>query len=91
MANHSQKKISFELCIKSARISLPNETKITVYWIRGNSNVNIFLGDKKIDTKSRPLLDGKAVFNDKFAMKTMLEYDYNTGKYVSKPVSFSLN
>lgn len=34
-------------------------------------------------------MNGKAVFNDKFAMKTMLDYDYNTGKYESKPVKNS--
>jgi hypothetical protein len=32
------------------------------------------------------LVNKKAAFNEKFAMKTILEYDYNTGEYESKAV-----
>ncbi len=30
-----QKKISFELNIKSAWVDLPDQTYVTIYWVRG--------------------------------------------------------
>ena len=45
------------------------------------------LGEKKIDTKTKPLVKGKAIFNEKFAMKTILDYDFITGDFEPKPVN----
>jgi hypothetical protein len=35
MSNLTQKRISFELNIKSVRVDLPTDTPITVFWVRG--------------------------------------------------------
>ena len=35
MANKTQKKISFELNIKSIKINEPDDTPITIFWVRG--------------------------------------------------------
>ena len=43
-------------------------------------------GGKKIDTKSRFISNGRAQFNERFSMKTVLNYDDNSGEYEPKPV-----
>ena len=74
----SVKRIAFELNIKSCRVpSLPDQTCVCVYWVRGG---------KKIDTKSRFISNGRAQFNERFSMKTVLNYDDNSGEYEPKPV-----
>ena len=45
------------------------------------------IGGKKIDTRTRIVRMNKAVFNERFAMKTLLDYDFLTGEYEPKPVS----
>eukprot|EP00347_Sterkiella_histriomuscorum_P001927 403370134 len=71
-----QKKISFELNIKSARITIPDQTLVTIYWVRGG---------KKIDTKTKPVMNNKATFNERFAMKTILDYNVFDDEYDPKP------
>jgi hypothetical protein len=43
-------------------------------------------GGKKIDTKSRFISNGRAQFNERFSMKTVLNYDESSGEYEPKPV-----
>ncbi len=49
MANRTQKKISFELNIKSVKVSLDDGVSLTVYWVRGRdmSILNIFYRREK--------------------------------------------
>ncbi len=44
-------------------------------WVRGKSNTTELVGTKSIDTKLRAIKDGVAPINDKFEMKTQMEYD----------------
>lgn len=44
-------------------------------------------GPKKIDTRVKPLKEGKVTFNEKFQMKTALDYDYSNSTYAPKPVA----
>ena len=45
------------------------------------------IGDKKIDTKTRYVSSGKVIFNERFAMKTILNYDAVEDTYEQKPVN----
>ncbi len=47
-------------------MNLEDQTPVTIYWVRGG---------KKIDTRTRVMQNMKAVFNERFAMKTILDYD----------------
>ena len=47
------------------------------------------IGDKKIDTKTRYAMNGKATFNERFAMKTILNYDPIKDEFEPKPVSIN--
>jgi hypothetical protein len=49
-----------------------------------------YLGENKIDTKTHTVRSGKANFNEKFAMKTVLNYDEKNDIYEPKPVLYSL-
>ncbi len=42
------------------------------------------IGDKKIDTKQRFAKQGKALFNERFAMKTLFNYDTVNDTYEPK-------
>ncbi len=44
------------------------------------------IGPKKIDTKPKTLKNGKVSIDEKFEMKTQIEFNYDDGKYLSKPV-----
>ena len=44
-------------------------------------------GSKDIDTKVKSLQDKKATFNEKFEMKTGIDFDLNLNKFIAKPVS----
>ncbi len=49
------------------------------------------LGGKKIDTKTKQMMNSKANFNERFAMKTILDYDLFHDEYDPKPVFSYLN
>lgn len=82
--NIVQRKVSIDLNIKSATVQVPDAMEILIVWKRGKFLKLFikefdFLGTKKIDTRSK-LLDpssgnSQAVFNEKFQMKTVLDYD----------------
>lgn len=44
-------------------------------------------GSKNIDTKVKAIQDKKATFNEKFEMKTGIDFDSNEGKFIAKPVN----
>lgn len=46
----------------------------------------LILGGKKIDTKTKPVVNNKAVFNERFAMKTILDFNVFEDDYDPKPV-----
>jgi hypothetical protein len=46
-------------------------------------------GGKKIDTRTKQVMSMKATFNERFAMKTILDYDLFNDEYEPKPVSTS--
>ena len=48
------------------------------------------IGPKKIDTKPKIIKNGLVTFNEKFEMKTQIEYDQEQHRYSSKPVLFYL-
>ena len=73
-----QKKLNIDLNIKSATINNAQElTEILIIWKRSN---------KTIDTKTKSIDRGQplAVFNEKFQMKTVLEYDALRRQFVKK-------
>lgn len=45
------------------------------------------VGEKKIDTKTRKIAKQKVVFNERFAMKTALEFDMFANEFLPKIVS----
>jgi len=45
------------------------------------------VGEKKIDTKTRKMAKQKVVFNERFAMKTALEFDMFANEFLPKIVS----
>lgn len=45
------------------------------------------LGGKKIDTKTKQIMNLKATFNERFAMKTILDFNVFEDDYDPKPVS----
>ena len=76
MADKSVKRIEFQMRIKGAGIDVPNDTDVFVLWVRG---------PKKMDTKVVPVNHMRVTINDKFEMKTQIDFDSATGKYLSKP------
>jgi len=61
--------------------------------VSSSSGFEVFLflteGPKWIDTKVKVIEKERAVFNEKFQMKTVLEYDFNTGHFAPKMVIFA--
>jgi hypothetical protein len=45
------------------------------------------IGGKKIDTRTRHITKSKATFNERFAMKTSVDYDPENDEYHAKVVS----
>ena len=71
--------MNFELNIKSLALkNVPDDSQLTILWVRG---------DKNIDTRTRYSKEGRIKFNEKFMMKTSLEFDTTREIYVAKPVS----
>ncbi len=64
------------MTIKAVHINLEDTTGVQVVWARGT---------KKIDTRVRMVSRGKATLNEKFQMKTILEYDFSKGSFTPKP------
>lgn len=64
----NQKKISIDLNIRQATIAVDESMNIVILWKRGT---------KKIDTQVKPISKDKpySIFNEKFQMKTQLEWD----------------
>ncbi len=64
----NQKKIAIDLNIRQASIAVKEAMDIVILWKRGN---------KKIDTQVKPISPSTqvSVFNEKFQMKTQLEWD----------------
>lgn len=64
----NQKKVSIDLNIRQANIDVEDSQMIVIIWKRGN---------KKIDTQVKPISPDRpyAIFNEKFQMKTQLEWD----------------
>lgn len=46
------------------------------------------IGGKKIDTKTKQVMNNKATFNERFAMKTILDFNVFEDDYEPKPVSY---
>jgi hypothetical protein len=70
------------LNIKTLKVPLPDLTSVTVYWKRG---------EKRIDTKTKQVTKGQAVFNEGFAMKTVLDFNRERNEYLPKLVSSALS
>ena len=72
-------KLNLELNIRSLLLK-NGETgqQFNILWIRGT---------KKIDTKTKTLTNGQVKFGEKFIMKTTLEFDTLSDKYLPKEVS----
>mmetsp|Transcript_21755 Transcript_21755/g.15582 ORF Transcript_21755/g.15582 Transcript_21755/m.15582 type:complete len:89 (+) Transcript_21755:62-328(+) len=72
-----QRKVSIDLNIKSANIKVTEPKEVQILWKRGS---------KSIDTKLQMITpeDGVAVFNEKFQMKTAIEWDSLRNKFGKK-------
>lgn len=79
MADKSSKRVNLILRVKGCSISLPDGTETFISWVRG---------PKKVDCRNKPSQSGKTTFNEKFEIKTQVEYDFSTGAYLSKPVLY---
>lgn len=68
MKSINQKKVSIDLNIRQANIAVEESMHIVILWKRGT---------KKIDTQVKPISPEKpsSIFNEKFQMKTQLEWD----------------
>ena len=74
-------KISLELTIRKLHLEKAEDnTDFSILWVRG---------EKKIDTRTRTYQYGVVTFNERFMMKTNIEYNTSTDEYSSKPVSLS--
>ena len=52
---------------------------------------NLTIGEKKVDTKTRKMNKSKAIFNERFAMKTQLDFDMFTNEFLPKIVRKLVN
>eukprot|EP00347_Sterkiella_histriomuscorum_P010529 403375936 len=75
--NKPQRKVSIDLNIRSATLKVDEPMEILIVWKRGT---------KKIDTRSRIIDQSRpqAVFNEKFQMKTALDYDTLRRQFIKK-------
>ena len=75
--NKLQKKVSIDLNIKAAYIKVDEPINVLIIWKRGN---------KTIDTRSRTIdkTQPLALFNEKFQMKTVLDFDSLRRQFVKK-------
>ena len=66
--SQNQIKVAIDLNIRQAIIAVKEDMDIVILWKRGN---------KKIDTQVKPITPEtqQSVFNEKFQMKTQLEWD----------------
>ena len=73
------RKVAIDLTIRSACVpSLKDPTEVYIEWQRGTKHIDT--KTREIDPSSSPL----AVFNEKFQMKTMLEFDPMTSNFQPK-------
>jgi len=81
--NKQQKKVSIDFNIKAAHISLEKAVDLVVIWKRG---------EKTIDTRVKTYIPGdtSVVFNEKFQMKTVLDYDSFRKQFVKKKSDLQL-
>ena len=75
--NKMQKKVFIDLNIRAAHINVTEPISVLIIWKRGT---------KTIDTRSRQIDKGTplALFNEKFQMKTVLDYDSLRRQFVKK-------
>jgi len=80
----SSRKVNITLTIKAAYLETESDSEAVITWKRGS---------KHIDTRTKPLKaqSGSALFNEKFQMKTALDYDPASGKFLSKKSLLCLN
>ena len=66
--NIQNRKVAIDLNIRSAHYKVEEPTEVFIQWQRGG---------KHIDTKVKDIdpSQSSAIFNDKFQMKTVLEFD----------------
>ncbi|CDW73810.1 UNKNOWN [Stylonychia lemnae] len=71
------RKVAIDLNIRSAHYKVEEPTEVYIEWQRGG---------KHIDTKSRDIdpSQSSAMFNEKFQMKTVLEFDPSTNLFLKK-------
>lgn len=74
-------KVQFDIDIRHVLMEVDDGTELQVLWVRGN---------RKIDTKVKTVTDGKAVFKERFSMKTSIEFDPDTRKSKPKPTGFQI-
>ena len=60
-------------------MDIEDGAEVMVLWVHGK---------KKIDTKKRLITDKKAIFKERFSMKTALIFDPDTRITKPKPTSF---
>jgi hypothetical protein len=71
------KKVSIDLNIRSAFYKVENPTEVYIEWQRGTNMI-----ESKVKELDATL--PSALFNDKFQMKTSLEYDQTNAIYLPK-------
>jgi hypothetical protein len=71
------KKVSIDLNIRTAFFKVENPTEVYIEWQRGTNSIESKV--RELDTTLPSVL-----FNDKFQMKTSLEYDQTNGIYLPK-------
>jgi len=83
-----QKKVSIDLNIKSVCIQNLKETfSVQILWKRGKLTYSLTaIGAKSIDTKVKTIgpENPEAVFNEKFQMKTAIDWDSLRNKFGKK-------
>ena len=77
MAEVANRKVAIDLNIRSAYIKLEDPMEVYIEWQRG---------EKHIDTKAKDIdpTINIATFNEKFQMKTGLDYDVATKQFLPK-------
>ena len=79
----STRKVNITLTIRAAFIKVEQDVETQILWMRGS---------KKIDTRVKVLSaeKGSASFNEKFQMKTSLDYNADLQKFIGKKSTLKL-
>ena len=74
----ANKKVAIDLNIRSAFFKVQEPTEVFIEWQRGSKHIDTKV--KELDPQQQHLV----VFNEKFQMKTALEYDLINKEFLSK-------